>query len=121
MSGIDNGFVLSHTIAFSPMIQRFIISLRFVVLSALLASMAMASTAWAYKVEKVCEDVPATSKEPAHKKCKVVKVKEGAAPAKGDGKGGAKGDGKGDAKADKPKGDAKADKPKGDAKADAKK
>ena len=52
MSGIDNGFVLSHTIAFSPMIQRFIISLRFVVLSALLASMAMASTAWAYKVEK---------------------------------------------------------------------
>jgi hypothetical protein len=105
MSSIDNGFVLSHTIAFSPMIQRFIISLRFVVLSALLAGMAMASTAWAYKVEKVCEDIPATSKEPAHKKCKVVKVKEGAAPAKGDGKG----DAKGDAKADKPKADAKAD------------
>ena len=87
------------------MIQRFIISLRFVVLSALLAGMAMASTAWAYKVEKVCEDIPATSKEPAHKKCKVVKVKEGAALAKGDGKG----DAKGDAKADKPKADAKAD------------
>ena len=78
------------------MIQGFFISLRFAVLSALLGSLVMASSAWAYKVEKICEDIPATSKEPAHKKCKVVKVKEGGSSAKGDGKG----DGKGDAKAD---------------------
>jgi hypothetical protein len=51
-------------------------------------------------VEKVCEDVPATAKEPGYKKCKVVRAKEGGAPGKGDGKGDGKGGGKGDAKAD---------------------
>ena len=55
------------------------------------------SSAWAYKVEKVCEDVPATSKAPAHKKCKVVRVNE-KAPVKGDGKSDAKADAKPDAK-----------------------
>ena len=94
----DNGFVQSHTIAFSPMNQGFFIALRFALISAVFGILVMASSAWAYKVEKICEDVPATSKEPAHKKCKVVKVKEGSASAKGDGK--AKADGKGDAKAD---------------------
>jgi hypothetical protein len=66
----------------------------------------MAGSAWAYKVEKICENIPATSKEPAYKKCRVVKVQDGAAAAKADGKG----DGKGDAKADgksAPKADAK--------------
>jgi prepilin signal peptidase PulO-like enzyme (type II secretory pathway) len=110
----DNGFVRSHITSFSPMIQGFFISLRFAVLSALLGSLVMASSAWAYKVEKICEDVPATSKEPAYKKCKVVKAKEGGS-AKGDGKGDGKGDAKGDGKGDG-KGASK-----GDAKADAKK
>ena len=53
------------------------------------------SYAWAYKVEKICENVPASTTVPAHKKCKVVRMTE-KAPAKGDGKS----DGKGDAKAD---------------------
>lgn len=55
------------------------------------------STAWAYKVEKICEDLPATAKEPAQKKCRVVRVTENAAP-KGDGKGDAKKDDKAAAK-----------------------
>jgi hypothetical protein len=51
-----------------------------------LATVLMAcSSAWAYKVEKICEDIPATAKEPAQKKCKVVRVKE-SVPAKGDAK-----------------------------------
>ena len=82
------------------MIQGFFISLRFAVLSSLLGSLLMAGFAWAYKVERVCEDVPATSSEPGYKKCKVVRVKEGVAPGKGDGKGDGKGGGKGEAKAD---------------------
>ena len=94
----NNGFVLSHIIAFSTMISPILTSLRLIVLSALLCGLAMTHSAWAYKVEKVCEDLPATAKEPAQKKCKVVKVKEGAAAAKGDGKGDGKGDAKKDAK-----------------------
>ena len=81
-------------------------SLRLAVLIAFLGSSVMAGSAWAYKVEKICENIPATSKEPAYKKCRVVKVQDGAAAAKADGKG----DGKGDAKADgksAPKADAK--------------
>ena len=96
MSDHDNDFVQVHIIAFSIMFQGFFMSLRFAVLAAFLGSSGMAGNAWAYKVEKICENIPATSKEPAHKKCRVVKVKEGAAPAKGD----AKGDGKSDPKAD---------------------
>ena len=86
----DNGFVLSHIISFSIMFQPIFTALRLTFVSALLGSLAMASSAWAYKVEKICENIPATSKEPAHKKCRVVKVKEGSAPAKADGKGDAK-------------------------------
>jgi hypothetical protein len=56
------------------------------------------SSAWAYKVEKICESVPASTTVPAHKKCKVVRVNE-KAPAKGDGKGDAKADAKKDPKA----------------------
>ena len=96
----DHGFVQLHIIAFSTMFQGFFMSLRFAVLAAFLGSSVMASNAWAYKVEKVCENIPATSKEPAHKKCRVVKVKEGSAPAKADGKSDAKADGKSDPKAD---------------------
>ena len=40
------------------------------------------------------------SKEPAYKKCRVVKVQDGAAAAKADGKGDGKGDGKSAPKAD---------------------
>jgi hypothetical protein len=94
----DNGFVLSHIISFSTMFQPIFTALRLTVVSALWGSLAMASSAWAYKVEKICEDIPATAKEPAFKKCKVVRVKEGGASAKGDGKGDGKGDAKGDAK-----------------------
>ena len=100
MSDHDNGFVQVHIIAFSTMFQGFFMTLRLVVLIASLGSWVMAGSAWAYKVEKICENIPATSKEPAHKKCRVVKVKEGSAPAKADGKGDAKGDGKSDPKAD---------------------
>lgn len=60
-------------------------------------AMFASASAWAYKVEKICEDVPATSKAPAHKKCKVVRVND-KAPAKGDGKSDAKADAKPDAK-----------------------
>jgi hypothetical protein len=52
-------------------------------------------SAWAYKVQKVCEDLPATATEPARKKCKVVRVVEGADGGKA---GDAKGDGHGEAK-----------------------
>ena len=90
----DIGFVLSHIISFSIMFQPIFTALRLTFVSALLGGLAMASSAWAYKVERICEDIPATAKEPAFKKCKVVKVKEGGASAKGDGKG----DGKAEAK-----------------------
>ena len=96
----DHGFVLTHIFAFSTMFQGFYMSLRFAVLAAFLGSSVMAGNAWAYKVEKICENIPATSKEPAHKKCRVVKVKEGSALAKADGKSDAKADGKSDPKAD---------------------
>lgn len=98
MSDHDNDFVQVHIIAFSTMFQGFFMSLRFAVLAAFLGSSVMAGNAWAYKVEKICENIPATSKEPAHKKCRVVKVKEGSAPAKADGKGDGKSDPKADAK-----------------------
>jgi hypothetical protein len=65
---------------------------------ALTSSLLAMPSAWAYKVEKICEDLPATSKEPAQKKCKVVRVQEGGAAKAGDGKGDAKGDAKKDAK-----------------------
>ena len=65
---------------------------------ALTSSLLAIPSAWAYKVEKICEDLPATSKEPAQKKCKVVKVQEGGTAKAGDGKGDAKGDAKKDAK-----------------------
>ena len=73
-------------------------SLCFSILTGLATAMFACSTAWAYKVEKICEDVPATSTVPAHKKCKVVRANE-KAPAKGDGKGDAKAEAKKDPKA----------------------
>lgn len=66
----------------------------------LTASLLTTPAAWAYKVEKICEDIPATSTAPAQKKCKVVRVQEGAA------KGGAA-DGKGDGGHGEAKKDAK--------------
>ena len=66
-------------------------------IAALSITLLATSTAWAYKVEKICEDLPATAKEPAQKKCRVVRVKENAAP-KGDGKADAKKDDKAAAK-----------------------
>ena len=72
-------------------------SLCFSVLTGVATAMFSYSTAWAYKVEKICEDVPATSTVTAHKKCKVVRVND-KAPAKGDGKSDPKADAKPDAK-----------------------
>ena len=68
-----------------------------VVMAAMAGNLWLVPSAYAYKVEKICEDVPATSKAPAHKKCKVVRVND-KAPAKGDGKSDAKADAKPDAK-----------------------
>ena len=34
------------------------------------------TSAWAYKVEKVCTDIPATASEPAKKICKIVRKTE---------------------------------------------
>ena len=65
---------------------------------ALTSSLLAMPSAWAYKVEKICENLPATAKEPAQKKCKVVRVQEGGAAKAGDGKGDGKGDAKKDAK-----------------------
>ena len=81
-------------------------TLRLAVLIAFLGSWVMTGSAWAYKVEKICENIPATSKEPAYKKCRVVKVQDGAAAAKADGKGDGKADSKADGKS-APKADAK--------------
>ena len=68
------------------MLRIFLKLARFTLAVSLFASLGISTTAWAYKVEKICEDLPATSSAPAQKKCKVVRVKEGAAAAKGDGK-----------------------------------
>jgi hypothetical protein len=73
-------------------------SMIFLIATCLLTAVLAPAVAWAYKVEKICESLPATSKEPAQKKCKVVRVTEGSS---------GKSDGKGDGKAD-PKKDAKA-------------
>ena len=68
---------------------------------ALTSSLLAIPSAWAYKVEKICEDIPATSSSPAQKKCKVVRVVEGgSAKAGADGKGDGKAEGHGDAKKD---------------------
>ena len=72
-------------------------SITFPALTGLAFALFVSTSAWAYKVEKICEDVPATSKAPAHKKCKVVRVND-KPPAKADGKGDAKADPKDDAK-----------------------
>jgi len=39
------------------------------------------ATGWAYKVEKVCSEAPATAAEPAKKSCKIVRVDPSKAPA----------------------------------------
>jgi hypothetical protein len=54
--------------------------------SLLVGSLMAAPQAWAYKTEKICENIPGTSSVPAHKKCKVVRVKEGGSAIPGDGK-----------------------------------
>jgi hypothetical protein len=82
---------------FANMLTLQLKSICFSILFGLVTALFSSSSAWAYKVEKICEDVPATSSAPAHKKCKVVRVTE-KAPAKGDGKSDGKGDGKADAK-----------------------
>jgi hypothetical protein len=81
---------------YSPNSSNFLIA----TLLGLVLSLCCLPAAWAYKVEKVCEDLPATSSAPAMKKCKLVKVQEGGAAKAGDAKGDAKGDGHGDAKKD---------------------
>jgi len=103
----DNGFVLLHIISFLTMFQPIFNALRLAIPVAFIGGLAMTHSAWAYKVEQVCESVPASSSAPAYKKCKSVRVQEGAA-GKGDGKGSGKPDGKGDGKSEG-KGTAKPD------------
>ena len=42
----------------------------------------LSTNAWAYKVERVCEEIAATDKKPAHKVCKTLLVR----PKPADGK-----------------------------------
>ena len=82
----DNAWVLSRILmATSMFLQNFSFTRisNWVVLA---ASLWAWPVAWAYKVEKICEDIPATSSAPAQKKCKVVRVKEGGPAKPGDGK-----------------------------------
>ena len=47
-----------------------------------LFSLVLSPAAWAYKVERVCEEIAATDKKPAHKVCKTLLVR----PKPADGK-----------------------------------
>jgi hypothetical protein len=85
----STGTILEHFTLFSTMFNRIFAAPAFSLMVSLTTGLSMAAPAWAYKVEKICEDIPATAKEPALKKCKVVRATEG-------GSGGAKA---GDAKA----------------------
>jgi hypothetical protein len=38
-------------------------------------------SAWAYKTEKVCNDLPATASDPAKRVCKIVRIPPGKEPA----------------------------------------
>jgi len=38
-------------------------------------------SAWAYKTEKICNDLPATASEPAKRICKIVRIPPGKEPA----------------------------------------
>ena len=100
MSDNDKGFVMSNIISFLTMFKPIFNALRFAMPAALIGGLGMFNIAWAYKVEHICESIPASSSTPAYKKCKSVRVQEGAAAGKGDGKGGGKSDGKSDAKPD---------------------
>jgi hypothetical protein len=90
----DNGHCLFRILMVTHMVSPTLSNTRMSALLVLTASLMAMPCAWAYKVEKICEDIPATSSAPAQKKCKVVRVQEGGA-AKG-----AAADGKGDAKKD---------------------
>jgi len=113
MSGNNKGFAVSYIISFLTMFKPIFNALRFGMPVAFMGGLGMLNIAWAYKVEHICESIPASSSAPAYKKCKSVRVQEGAA-GKGDGKGSGKPDGKGDGKSDGK------DKAKPDAKKDAK-
>lgn len=108
MLGNNKGFVVSYIISFLTMFKPIFNALRFGMPVAFIGGIGMLSIAWAYKVEHICESIPASSSAPAYQKCKSVRVPEGAATAKGDGKGSGKSDGKGGGKSDG-KGDAKPD------------
>ena len=108
MLGNNKGFVVSYIISFLTMFKPIFNALRFGMPVAFIGGIGMLSIAWAYKVEHICESIPASSSAPAYQKCKSVRVPEGAATAKGDGKGSGKSDGKGGGKSDG-KGGAKPD------------
>jgi len=96
----DKGFVMSYIISFLTMFKPSFNALRFAMPAALIGGLGMFNIAWAYKVEHICESIPASSSTPAYKKCKSVRVQEGAAAGKGDGKESGKSDGKGGGKSD---------------------
>ena len=91
---------MSCIISFLTMFKPIFNALRFAIPAALIGGLGMFNIAWAYKVEHICESIPASSSSPAYKKCKSVRVQEGAAAGKGDGKSDAKPDAKPDAKKD---------------------
>jgi hypothetical protein len=93
----DNGQILFRILMVTHMFSSNFNITSLSSLVVLTASLLTTPAAWAYKVEKICEDIPATSTAPAQKKCKVVRVQEGGAAKAGDGKGDGKG---GDAKKD---------------------
>jgi hypothetical protein len=91
----DNDFIFRRILMASNLFLRIFNCLT---PSIVVACLLGAPSAWAYKVEKICEDLPATASAPAQKKCKVVRIQAGGAAKAGDGKAGdAKG---GDAKKD---------------------
>ena len=77
-------------------LMHLIKSMMFLVFTSMMNVMFAPVPAWAYKVEKICENIPATLNEPAQKKCRMVRVKEDE-PAKKGSKENSKGDTKADA------------------------
>ena len=65
----DNGFIFRCILMATNLFHRI-----FSIMSASLLVVCLLTVpqAWAYKTEKICENIPATSSVPAHKKCKVV-------------------------------------------------
>ena len=67
----------THTCSIRP--ARLMRSLAACLLS--LTGLTICPSVWAYKVEKICTDVPASASEPAKKLCKIVRIPPGKEPS----------------------------------------